>query len=181
MTIRESIPDRIFNAVNLFILTMVLIIVIYPLYYVVIASFSDPVMVNTGQVYFWPKGFNLSGYIRVFANDDIWRGYRNTIFYTGLGTIINLIVTIPAAYALSRRDLQGRNFIIALFTITMFFNGGLIPTYLVVKGLHLTNTFWALMLPGAVGTYNLIVSRTYMQTNPLYCHTEYLLYILNLR
>lgn len=165
MTIRESIPDRIFNAVNLFILTMVLIIVIYPLYYVVIASFSDPVMVNTGQVYFWPKGFNLSGYIRVFANDGIWRGYRNTIFYTGLGTIINLIVTIPAAYALSRRDLQGRNFIIALFTITMFFNGGLIPTYLVVKGLHLTNTFWALMLPGAVGTYNLIVSRTYMQNN----------------
>ncbi|HHY83635.1 MAG TPA: carbohydrate ABC transporter permease [Clostridiales bacterium] len=165
MAIKESTPDRIFNFVNITLLTLVLIIVIYPLYYVVIASFSDPVMVNSGQVHLWPKGFNLSGYKRVFAYEDIWRGYRNTTFYTALGTIINLVVTIPAAYALSRKDLQGRNFIMALFTITMFFNGGLIPTYLVIKNLRMINTFWALMIPNAVSTYNLIVSRTYMQNN----------------
>jgi putative aldouronate transport system permease protein len=165
MTIKESTSDRVFDAVNIILLTLVLIVVLYPLYYVVIASFSDPVLVNSGQVHLWPKGFNLSGYKRVFAYESIWRGYKNTAFYTALGTIINLIVTIPAAYALSRKDLQGRNIIMALFTITMFFNGGLIPTYLVIKNLHLTNTFWALMLPNAVSTYNLIVSRTYMQNN----------------
>ncbi|HHV97586.1 MAG TPA: carbohydrate ABC transporter permease [Clostridiaceae bacterium] len=163
--IKENIQDKIFNIVNLVILTIVLIITLYPLYFVAIASFSDPVMVNSGQVILWPKGINFKGYARVFANKEIWSGYRNTVFYTTLGTMINLMFTMPAAYALSRRDMIGRNFIMTLFTITMFFNGGLIPTYLVVKNLGLTNTFWALLLPSAVSTYNLIVSRTYMQNN----------------
>ena len=140
MIIKDSLPDRIFNIINLALLTMVLILVIYPIYFVIIASFSDPMLVSTGQVYLWPKGITFEGYSRVFANNDIWRGYRNTIFYTGLGTLINLVVTIPAAYALSRKNMIGRNLIMALFTITMFFNGGLIPTYLVIKNLSMTNT-----------------------------------------
>jgi putative aldouronate transport system permease protein len=162
---RESTEDIIFNIINLFILTVVLFLVLYPLYFIIIASVSDPVLVNSGQVYLYPRGISFDGYSRVMANNEIWMGYRNTIFYTILGTIINLIVTIPASYALSRKDLQGRNVIMALFTITMFFSGGLIPTYLVVRSLKLVNTFWALMLPGAISTYNLIVSRTYMQNN----------------
>jgi putative aldouronate transport system permease protein len=163
MVIKESIPDRIFNIFNIIILTAVLIIIIYPLYFIVIASFSDPYLVNSGKVFLLPKGINFEGYARVFANVALWRGYRNTIFYAVFGTFINLLVTIPAAYALSRKDMAGRNFIMALFTLTMFFNGGLIPTYLVVRGLGFVNTIWALLLPNSIAVYNLIVSRTYMQ------------------
>lgn len=162
---RESTEDRIFNVLNLLILSAVLFIVLYPLYFTVIASISDPVLVNTGQVYLYPRNVSLDGYKRVLANSEIWTGYRNTIFITVLGTLINLAVTIPAAYALSRRDMEGRNLIMALFTITMFFSGGLIPSYLVVRSMKMVNTFWALMIPGAISVYNLIVSRTYMQAN----------------
>jgi putative aldouronate transport system permease protein len=165
MRIRESLEDRIFNIINLIILGTLTIVVVYPLYFVVIASFSDPNMVSSGQVFLYPKGFSLEGYQRVMANKDIWTGYRNTIFYSVLGTLINLAVTIPASYALSRRDMIGRNLIMAFFTVTMFFSGGLIPIYLVVRNLRMTNTYWALVIPGALSVYNLIVARTYMQNN----------------
>jgi putative aldouronate transport system permease protein len=162
---RESTVDIIFDLVNLLILTLVLVVVLYPLYFIIIASVSDPVLVNSGQVYLYPRGVSFDGYSRVMANKEIWTGYRNTIFYTILGTLINLILTIPAAYALSRKDMIGRNLIMGFFTVTMFFSGGLIPTYLVVKSFNMTNTFWALLIPGALSVYNLIVSRTYMQNN----------------
>jgi putative aldouronate transport system permease protein len=162
---RESAEDIVFNIINLAILTAVLLAVLYPLYFIIIASISDPILVNSGKVYLYPKGVSFDGYARVMANNEIWIGYRNTIFYTVLGTLINLAVTIPAAYALSRKDMDGRNIIMAFFTITMFFSGGLIPTYLVVRGLKMINTFWTLVLPGALSVFNLIVSRTYMASN----------------
>jgi putative aldouronate transport system permease protein len=162
---RESREDIVFSLANIVLLAAVMIVVLYPLYYIIIASISDPVLVNSGQVYLYPRSISFDGYSRVMANGEIWNGYRNTIFYTVLGTLINLAVTIPAAYALSRKDMIGRNGIMAFFTVTMFFSGGLIPTYLVVRSVRLINTFWALLIPGALSVYNLIVSRTYMQSN----------------
>lgn len=163
--IKETKIDRIFNTANVIIMTMVLITMIYPLIYVVSASISDPDLVNQGKVLLLPKGISFEGYIRVFRNREIWTGYRNTIFYTVLGTMINLIVTLPAAYSLSRKDFYGRNILMALFTFTMFFSGGLIPTYLVVNGLGLRDTIWALLLPSAASMYNIIITRTFFQSN----------------
>lgn len=163
--IKESRADKTFNIINLFILSLVLIIVIYPLIYIVSASFSDPVLVNQGKVWLLPKGLNIDGYRRVLQDSQIWIGYRNTIFYTVAGTVINLIVTLPAAYSLSRKDLYGRNLFTALFTFTMFFSGGLIPTYLLIKGLGMRDSIWAMLIPGAAGMWNIVISRTYFQTN----------------
>ncbi|HML48972.1 MAG TPA: carbohydrate ABC transporter permease, partial [Clostridia bacterium] len=163
MRIRESLGDRVFNAVNLILMGIVLLLVLYPLYYIVIASISDPVLVNTGQVTLYPRGILLEGYRRVLQHDALWLGYRNSILYMTLGTAISLGLTIPAAYGLANRDLVGRNALMMVFTLTMMFNGGLIPTYLVVKSLRIPNTVWALVLPGALSVFNLIVSRTYMQ------------------
>lgn len=163
--IRETKSDKIFNFLNYFLLSLIFIIVLYPLIFVVSASLSDPNFVNQGKVWLLPKGFNFDGYRRVFQDKNIWTGYRNTIFYTVVGTIINLAVTLPAAYALSRKDLLGRNFITGLFTFTMFFSGGLIPTYLLIKRLGMLDTVWALLIPGAVGMWNVVISRTYFQTN----------------
>jgi putative aldouronate transport system permease protein len=133
----------------------------YPLYFIIIASFSDPTYVNTGRVWLLPSHINLEGYNRVFADARIWRGYRNTVFYTVAGTLISLLFTLPAAYALSRKDLKGRNFLMMYFVFTMFFSGGLIPTYLTVNSFKLTNTIWVLLIPFSVNAYNLIVSRTF--------------------
>lgn len=163
--IRESKADKIFNFINIFILTIVLVAILYPLIYVVSASISDPDLVNQGKVWLLPKGVTLDGYRRVFQEEKIWTGYRNTIFYTVLGTMINLIVTLPAAYALSRKDFYGRNFFTAIFTFTMFFSGGLIPTYFIVNGLGMRNTIWALLIPSAAGMWNIIITRTFFQSN----------------
>jgi putative aldouronate transport system permease protein len=163
--IKESKPDKIFNIVNVTIMTLVLLIEIYPLIFVASASISNPDLVNQGKVWLLPKGISFDGYARVFRDKDIWTGYRNTIFYTLVGTIINITVTLPAAYSLSRKDFYGRNFFMALFTFTMFFSGGLIPTYLIVKGLGIRDTIWAMLLPGAASMYNIIITRTFFQTN----------------
>ena len=163
--IKESKSDRIFNAINIIIMTLVLLIEIYPLIFVVSASISNPDLVNKGEVWFLPKDISFEGYSRVFKDKEIWTGYRNTIFYTLFGTIINLFVTLPAAYSLSRKDFYGRNIFMALFTFTMFFSGGLIPTYLIIKGLGLRDTIWALVLPGAASMYNIIITRTFFQSN----------------
>lgn len=163
--IKETKSDRIFNVVNVIIMTLVLMIEIYPLLYVLSASISDPDLVNQGKVLLLPKGISFDGYIRVLRDKEIWAGYRNTIFYTLLGTGINLFVTLPAAYSLSRKDFYGRNVFMALFTFTMFFSGGLIPTYFIVTGLGLRDTIWALLLPGAASMYNIIITRTFFQSN----------------
>jgi putative aldouronate transport system permease protein len=162
-SIQAGRGDRIFDAVNISLLTGVLVIVLYPLVFVLSASISDPLLVMQGQVWLWPKGLNLDAYARVFQNSDIMTGYRNVIVYTILGTAINVILTIAAAYPLSRRDFVGRNVMMLFIVATMFFSGGLIPTYLVVKGLALNGTMWALLLPGAVSVFNLIIMRTFFQ------------------
>lgn len=161
---KQSRGDNIFDIINYIILTIALIVVLYPLYFIVIASISDPDMVNTGKVWLSPKGLTLDGYKRIFEDTKIWVGYKNTIFYTIVGTFINILLTLPAAYALSRKDLYGRNFFMGIFTFTMFFGGGLIPTYILIRKLGMENTVWVMLIPGAVGVWNLIVAKTFFQS-----------------
>lgn len=162
---RQGRGDKTFDVINLIILVLILLAVLYPLYFIVIASFSDPDAVAAGKVWLFPVGFNIDGYKEIFKNSDLWTGYANSIKYTVIGTSVNIAMTIPAAYALSRKELVGRNFFMTMITFTMFFGGGLIPTYLLVNKLGLYNTMWALILPGAVSVYNLIVTRTYFVQN----------------
>jgi len=144
---------------------VVMAIVVYPVWFIVVASFSDPTAVSTGKVWFLPVGFTLDGYRALLANGTIWIGYRNTILYAIAGTFIALAVNVPAAYALSRTDLAFRWPITIYFLITMFFSGGLIPTFLVVQDFGLYDTFWVMVLPFSVSIYNIIVARTFFQGN----------------
>ena len=130
-----------------------------------IASFSDPNEVAAGSVSFYIKGFNIKGYREIFKFSKIWTGYANSVLYMCIGTFINLAATIPAAFAFSRKELAGSKFLMLLFTFTMFFGGGLIPSFLLIKSLGMYNTLWALVLPGAVSVYNLIVARTFFQVS----------------
>ncbi|MDR9744375.1 carbohydrate ABC transporter permease [Paenibacillus sp. FSL F4-0087] len=159
----ESRGDRIFNVINHFLLITITLIVIYPLVFVLSASFSDPQAVLRGEMFLWPKGINLHSYEKIFQNKDILRGYTNTLIYTSVGTLINLVMTILAAYPLSRKDFIGRNAIMALFVFTMFFSGGLIPTYMLIKNLGMLNTFWVMIIPNAVSIWNIIIMRTFFQ------------------
>lgn len=155
--------DRVFDMFNYALLFIILVIIIYPLIFVISASISNPQLVNSGQMLLWPKDITFLGYQKIFQNENILIGYRNTIFYTLLGTSINLVMTILAAYPLSRRDLAGKNIVMALFVVTMFFSGGLIPTYLLVKKLGMLNSIWALVIPNAVSIWNIIIMRTFFQ------------------
>lgn len=159
--IKKSYSDRVFDIVNIIIMLALLVIFLWPLWFVVIASFSNPNEVWNGNVILLPKGFTLSAYEAVSQYKMIWTGYKNTIIYTVVGTFINLVMTICAAYPLSRKDFVPRNFLMFIFMLTMYFSGGLIPTYLVVSKMHLLNTPWAMMIPGAVSIYNVIITRTY--------------------
>lgn len=161
--VKNSKEDRIFDIVNHVLLGIVLLIVLYPLIFVTVASISDPAAVAKGEVWLLPKDINFVGYQKVFSNHEILNGYLNTILYTVAGTAVNIIMTILAAYPLSRKDLVGRNWITALFVFTMFFSGGLIPTYLIVKQLGMVNTMWALIIPNAVAIWNIIIMRTFFQ------------------
>ncbi|MBB3112148.1 multiple sugar transport system permease protein/putative aldouronate transport system permease protein [Paenibacillus phyllosphaerae] len=162
--IRESKGDRVFDAANHLLLGLLLIIIIYPLLYIVSASISSSEAVIAGEVWLWPVQPTLDGYMAVFANKMIWSGFMNSFYYAGVGTLINVIVTLLAAYPLSRTDLFGRGFFMLLFVFTMMFSGGLIPTYLVVKALGLLDTRWALIIPTALSVWNMIIARTYFQT-----------------
>lgn len=158
--------DIAFEVINVTILGLLTIIIIYPLIYVVSASFSDAVDVVAGNVYLWPVNVTLDNYREVFDNASIMLGYRNSLLILAMGTAINLVMTILAAYPMSRRDLAGRNVLMKLMTFTMFFGGGLIPTYLMVtKTLHLMNNWMALILPGAISVYNMIIMRTFFTTS----------------
>lgn len=161
---RKTKADIIFDAVNLVILVLLGLIVLYPLYFVVIASISDPNFVNRGQVILVPKGVTLLGYTKLFQDSMIWVGYRNTFFYTLVGTTLDVVVTVCAAYALSRRDLVGRKGIMAYFVFTMYFSGGLIPLFVQVNNMGLYNTRWILIILGMVSVYNLIIARTFFET-----------------
>jgi putative aldouronate transport system permease protein len=162
-SILRSRNDKWFDVINYTALTLIALIVLYPLYFVLIASFSDPSSVVNGETWILPKGLTFEGYTRIFKEGSIWVGYKNTILYTCVGTTINVLLTLLAGYALSRKDLYGRNVIMVYLLITLFFSGGLIPTYLVVKQLHLLNTMRALILPKAVSVFNIIIARTFFQ------------------
>ena len=165
MNSKKSLVDSTFDIVNYSILGIVLLTVIYPLYFIAIASISEPNLVNSGQVWIIPKGIMFEGYERVFSDPNIMTGYRNSIFYTVFGTVINVTLTLMAGYSLSRKDLKGKNAIMLFMTFTMFFSGGLIPTYLVVKSLGMINNIWAMLIPNAVGVWNIIIARTFFQTS----------------
>lgn len=147
------------------IMAVILIVAVYPLYFTVVASFSSPQEVASGNVIWKPVGFTLDSYKQVFAYKQIWIGYANTIFYTLFGTLFNLFLTIPAAYALSKKGLPGKNLIMTFFLITMYFGGGMVPSYLLVKKLGLIDTRLALVLVSGISIYNLIVSRVYFTTS----------------
>ncbi len=163
--IKRSKSDVIFDGVIFVILTFILLIVAYPLYFIIISSFSSPEKVSSGQVIFYPLGFTLEGYKKVFENDQVITGFINSLIYTTVGTCINLLLTIPTAFALSKRKFQGRKFVTIFYMITMFIGGGMIPTYLVVQKLGLLDSMWALILPGSLSVYNMIVARTFFQQN----------------
>ena len=158
---RQSRGDKIFNVINGLLIAVVLIMIIYPLWFVIIASVSDPAKVLGGQVILMPRKFTLEGYRMVFRDPMIMTGYRNTLFYTVTGTAINLVMTRLAAYPLSRKDWVGRGFFMGVLMFTMFFSGGIIPTYLMMNSLGMINTVWAMILPGAVSVYNTIIMRTF--------------------
>ena len=157
--------DRIFTIINAVIMILVCIVVLYPLYYVLLASVTDPVVVNSGKLLLYPEAWYTEGYVTTLEYGPLWTAYKNTIVYTVVGTVVSLICTIPAGYALSRMDLVGRKPIMFLFTFTMFFSGGMIPLYLTIQQLHIYNTIWAMVLPVAVSAYNLIVCRSFFDTS----------------
>ena len=162
---KESFTDKIFLVVAYTILLTLAFCCLYPLYFTVIASVSDAYNVYRGEVFLLPKGFTLEAYSLVFQNKEIWTGYANTVYYTVMGTALNLLLTIPTAYALSRKRMLGRTFLMYIFLFTMYFSGGMIPTYLLYKNMHLINTRWVLILNGGISVYNVIVTRTYFQNN----------------
>mgnify|MGYP000150291519 CR=1 FL=1 len=164
--IQASQSDRVFYAINTLLLLITFLIVAYPIYFVIIASVSNPLAVNSGQVILAPVGFTLDGYEKILAFDRIWLGYRNTIFYVILGTAIAVVLTVSLAYPLSRKDFRMRNPLMAMVAFTMFFGGGMIPTYLVINQMNLLNTIWAVVLPGAITTQHVIIVRTFFQSIP---------------
>lgn len=161
---RSSPGDRVFNICNAIIMITVCIVIIYPLYYVVLASVTDPVIVNSGKPLFYVEKLYLEGYRTTLSYTPLWTGYKNTIMYTVVGTLVALVATIPAGYALSRKDLVGRRPLMFIFTFTMFFNGGIIPLYLTIRNLGIYNSIWAMVLPVAVSAYNLIVCRSFFSS-----------------
>lgn len=161
----SNIPDKIFGAAVIILSILIFIIVAYPLWFIVIASISNSNLVNLGQVTFWPKDIRFYGYQQILEDSRIWKGYANTILYVVAGTALNMVVTMPAAYALSRRNFKARNVVMLYFVFTMFFSGGLVPLYMTVSSLHLISTKTILIIFIAVNTYNLIIARTFIQNS----------------
>jgi putative aldouronate transport system permease protein len=163
--IRESKVDLIFTIINNTFLVLALLAILYPLLYVVSASFSDPNAVASGKVWLFPIGFTTKAYARIFEYSRIWSGYANSLFYATVGTFVNVTMTILAAYPLSRNDLYGKNPLLFLFIFSMMFSGGLIPLYITVSQLGLYNTRWALIIPQALSVWNMIIAITYFRTS----------------
>ena len=163
--LKRCTGDKVFDTVIFIILTFIFLIVAYPLYFVVISSISDPELVASGKVVLYPIGVTADGYIKVFKTEEVLRGFVNSLIITTMGVSINLAVTLPTSYALSRPDFALKKPITLFYLVTMFVGGGMIPTYLVVKGTGLLNTWWAITVPGAISVYNMIVARTFFVTN----------------
>jgi len=165
MRMKKSKGEHIFDAILIVVSVLIFVVVAYPLYFVVIASFSNPEAVLGGKLSFWPVGFNIESYKMILDEPKIWLGYRNSIFYTILGTMINLILTTLAAFPLSRKDMPYRRLLTFIITFTMLFSGGMIPVYMVVRGLNITDTIWAMVIPNAIATYNMLVMKNYFQSS----------------
>ncbi len=163
--VRSSGEDRLFYILDIVLLSGIFLLVLYPLIFILSASLSNAQQLVMGRVWLWPVKPSLEGYKAVFQHDAVWVGYGNTVFYTFFGTILNVVMTMMVAYPLSRRDFVGRNIIMFLFTFTMFFNGGLIPTYLLIKSLGLIDTRAVMIIPWAIGVWNVIITRTFLQAN----------------
>lgn len=157
--------DYIFNFIINFLGFIIICSVLFVLLFIISASFSDPREVVLGNVFLFPKGFNLDAYKTLIEKADLWMGYKNSIIYTIVGTLINVSLTMLTAYPLSRRDFKGKGIITIFFMFTMYFSGGLVPTFILVKSLGMYNSMWSLLLPGAVSTYNIIICRTFLQTS----------------
>ena len=162
---KKSRGDKAFDIALIIIGLLIMVVIAYPLYFVIIASFSQPEAVLGGKLRFLPIGFNIESYKMVLSERKVWVGYRNTLLYTVLGTCINLVLTTLAAYALSRKDMPWRTPLTFVISFTMLFGGGMIPVYMVVRGLHLTDTLWAMVIPNAIATYNLLVMKNYFQSS----------------
>jgi len=163
MRSRISGGELAFRLVLFVCCAAIFLLIAYPLYFIVIASISDSTLVSTGRVLLFPKGVSFFGYSQIFQDERIWMGYRNTLFYTSAGTLVNLLVTLPAAYALSRQQFKPRRVLMFVFVFTMFFNGGLIPTYLLIRDLGMTNTPWVFIVPFSVNVFYLIIARTFFE------------------
>jgi putative aldouronate transport system permease protein len=156
--------DHVFDFINMLLMVIAVLIIIYPLWFIITASISDPDMVARGEVILWPKGTSLEGFRRILDFAPFWQGYRNTLLYVVVGTSINLVLTLTGAYALSRRDLVGRRFFSFFIVFTMIFSGGMIPRFLVVNYLGIYDTLWALVLPTAIAVWNFIIARSFFET-----------------
>ena len=164
MKIKDSLGDRIFNGIIYVILASLVLIVLYPLWLVVINSFSDANAVSLGKVKIFPVGFNLDAYLETFSYDNVVSGYLNSLYYTVTGTLFSLLLTIPVAYTLSKKNLKGRGFLMMVFTFVMYFSGGLIPEYIIIRDLGLVNTREVVLLVGALSVYNMIVARSFFES-----------------
>lgn len=162
--IKLSVGDRIFRWIALIVLALIMISIFYPIWFVLIASFTNPLELYQSPFLIIPKQVTFESYKLVFRDKDFFTGFTNSILYTVVGTTLNVVMNICGAYPLSKRNFKGKAFFTLMFTFTMFFSGGLIPTYLVVDSLGLRNTFWAIIIPSAVGMYNIIIMRTYFQS-----------------
>ena len=164
VSISQTRGDKVFGVINAIFIVFITIITLYPLIYVCSASISSPASVTSGRMWLWPTDITLEGYKRILKNSEIWMGYVNTIFYTVVNVAISLAVTLPAAYALTVKSLPGRKFIVFVFSVTMFFSGGMIPLYVVCRNLGLVNTLWAVILPSATSMWYIILTRTFFQS-----------------
>ena len=163
--LRDTVGDKIFYTINIIVLLILTLIVLYPVYFIVIASFSDPDAVLAGKVVLYPMNITFEGYSKILERTDIWRGYGNTILYTALTVVLSLLVTVPAGWALSRKTLPGKKAFMIYFIIPMFFGGGLIPFYNVMSSLGLVNTIWAVILPSILSVWNLFMTKTFFESS----------------
>lgn len=163
---RESIGYKVFKVLNIIILLFIIVITLFPFLNIVAISFSSQGYINTGQVTIFPKGFNIDTYNLIIGDKMFWINYRNTIVYTVSATTVSMIITIMFAYALSKKRLVGRKYIISFAVFTMFFNGGLIPNYLLVRNLGMVNTIWAVIIPNAMSIYNMLIMKSFFENMP---------------
>ena len=163
--IRDTFGDKVFYTINAVILGIMALIVLYPLYFIIIASISDPDAVLAGKVVLYPVQVTFSGFQKILERTDVWRGYLNTIIYTVLTVVLALAVTVPAGWAMSRKTIPGKKFLMVFFIIPMFFGGGLIPFYNVMSKLGLINTIWAIILPSIVSVWNLFMTKTFFESS----------------